>query len=235
MSENKIGKYLKYAIGEIILVVIGILIALSINNWNETRKIKSTLSDYTESLIKDFKKDTLILNEQIKFAVLDNEILDNLIERLSQSSANNDTLLKIARHELPTIFKYFRPLNTNTMLAMQSNGTIEYFDETTYNYLTELQTLQKINGTIMQKQIDNHILQFQTFNSKYILNEYKAISGPLSDQAWENVDYNDLYRKVESYIATRKRMNDAGNIGKKELIDLTEKVLTRLIQISDLK
>jgi hypothetical protein len=36
--ENKTGKYFKYAIGEIILVVIGILIALQINNWNEARK-----------------------------------------------------------------------------------------------------------------------------------------------------------------------------------------------------
>jgi len=38
--ENKTGKYFKYAIGEIILVVFGILIALQINNWNESRKIK---------------------------------------------------------------------------------------------------------------------------------------------------------------------------------------------------
>ena len=38
MEQNKTGKYLKYAIGEIVLVVIGILIALSINNWNENRK-----------------------------------------------------------------------------------------------------------------------------------------------------------------------------------------------------
>ena len=38
MGENKTGKYLKYAIGEIILVVIGILVALQINNWNEGRK-----------------------------------------------------------------------------------------------------------------------------------------------------------------------------------------------------
>ena len=37
MEQNKTGKYLKYAIGEIILVVIGILIALSINNWNQQR------------------------------------------------------------------------------------------------------------------------------------------------------------------------------------------------------
>ena len=46
--ENKTGKYFKYAIGEIVLVVIGILIALQINNWNEKRgqenKIKSVYS-----------------------------------------------------------------------------------------------------------------------------------------------------------------------------------------------
>jgi hypothetical protein len=42
LMENKTGKYFKYAIGEIILVVIGILIALSINNWNENRKLKSS-------------------------------------------------------------------------------------------------------------------------------------------------------------------------------------------------
>jgi len=40
LSEGKTGKYFKYAVGEIVLVVIGILIALSINNWNENRKTK---------------------------------------------------------------------------------------------------------------------------------------------------------------------------------------------------
>jgi hypothetical protein len=39
LSEGKTGKYLKYAIGEIILVVIGILIALQLNNLNENKKI----------------------------------------------------------------------------------------------------------------------------------------------------------------------------------------------------
>ena len=38
IKENKVSKYFLYAIGEIILVVIGILIALSINNWNEDKK-----------------------------------------------------------------------------------------------------------------------------------------------------------------------------------------------------
>ena len=43
LMENKTGKYFKYAIGEIILVVIGILIALQINNWNEKRKINNEI------------------------------------------------------------------------------------------------------------------------------------------------------------------------------------------------
>ena len=38
LSEGKTGKYFKYAIGEIVLVVIGIVIALQLNNWNESRK-----------------------------------------------------------------------------------------------------------------------------------------------------------------------------------------------------
>ena len=41
LVENKFSKYLLYAIGEIILVVIGILIALQINNWNEVRKTEN--------------------------------------------------------------------------------------------------------------------------------------------------------------------------------------------------
>ena len=50
-------RYLKYAIGEIVLVVIGILIALQINNWNENRKIRAfevkMLSEIRLELIRD--------------------------------------------------------------------------------------------------------------------------------------------------------------------------------------
>ena len=57
MEKNKTGKYLKYAIGEIILVVIGILIALQINNWNEKSKLKNEeiklLKEMRSALISD--------------------------------------------------------------------------------------------------------------------------------------------------------------------------------------
>ena len=57
--ENKTGKYFKYAVGEIVLVVVGILIALSINNWNEKRKIKQKetviLKEFLTSINSDLK------------------------------------------------------------------------------------------------------------------------------------------------------------------------------------
>jgi len=57
MEKNKIGKYLKYAIGEIVLVVVGILIALGINNWNEDRKTIIKEKSYIRSIYHDIKDD----------------------------------------------------------------------------------------------------------------------------------------------------------------------------------
>ena len=57
MSENKTGKYFKYAIGEIVLVVIGILIALSINNWNERQKEDTIRRNYFPQLILALEND----------------------------------------------------------------------------------------------------------------------------------------------------------------------------------
>ncbi|NCQ59013.1 MAG: hypothetical protein GW794_14435, partial [Flavobacteriales bacterium] len=53
LKENKFSKYLLYAIGEIILVVIGILIALQINNWNENRKNSNEEIAILQSLDKN--------------------------------------------------------------------------------------------------------------------------------------------------------------------------------------
>lgn len=59
MNENKIGKYFKYAIGEVFLVMVGILLALQVNNWNEDRKIEfqenEVLREIYEGLESDLK------------------------------------------------------------------------------------------------------------------------------------------------------------------------------------
>ncbi|MFL0352223.1 DUF6090 family protein [Xanthomarina sp. GH4-25] len=56
LIQNKTSKYFKYAIGEIVLVVIGILIALQINNWNEERKRANQENVILQSLKSDFKE-----------------------------------------------------------------------------------------------------------------------------------------------------------------------------------
>lgn len=67
LSEGKTGKYFKYAIGEIVLVVLGILIALSIKNWNENRKNNILKQTYINNLKIDLNTDTERLEGLIKF------------------------------------------------------------------------------------------------------------------------------------------------------------------------
>ena len=62
LLAGKTGTYVKYAIGEIVLVVIGILIALQINNWNETRKSVASEKRYVSDLIQDLKNDSITLS-----------------------------------------------------------------------------------------------------------------------------------------------------------------------------
>jgi hypothetical protein len=69
MGKNKTGKYLKYAIGEILLVIIGILIAVSINAWNEDRKLKKA----EQSILKDLKQEMILNLKALEFAIEENE------------------------------------------------------------------------------------------------------------------------------------------------------------------
>ncbi|WP_299121721.1 DUF6090 family protein [uncultured Winogradskyella sp.] len=88
MSENKTGKYFKYALGEIILVVIGILIALQINNWNEQRKSSKQEVQLLKQLQKDISinKDNVV--EQNKRLNINKSGIDSLIFRLDKKNYN---------------------------------------------------------------------------------------------------------------------------------------------------
>ncbi|MEM5540167.1 DUF6090 family protein [Olleya sp. AS48] len=97
LSEGKLGKYIKYAIGEIILVVIGILIALQINNWNENRKQQSEIIDIYNQIALDLDNDISEFSSVIKFydsikpiydaVILDTRTVDLLDDGLSRIMA----------------------------------------------------------------------------------------------------------------------------------------------------
>ena len=76
-DDNKPLKYMRYAIGEIVLVVVGILIALSINNWNENKKTIRLEKQYLERLELDLVQDTLYFNRRLKES---QEVIENHYE-----------------------------------------------------------------------------------------------------------------------------------------------------------
>jgi len=142
MSENKTGKYLKYAIGEIILVVIGILIALSINNWNEDRKSEAKKQDYYVQLLDDLNSDIISAQNTIEeFSYHQKEYNDYI------SSYNNESLApvkaygqisKLSLISTPPIF------NTNTIEALQNSGDIGLIPSFIRNKLMNLGRLQNL-------------------------------------------------------------------------------------------
>ena len=67
LTENKISKYLLYAVGEIFLVMIGILIALQVNEWNNERNRKKSEQAIIEQLIIDLSKSQYELEKQIEW------------------------------------------------------------------------------------------------------------------------------------------------------------------------
>ena len=95
LSEGKTGKYFKYAIGEIILVVIGILIALQINNWNEQRKDRTKELIVLKQLQEDYQANLIQLEE--KMATREKIIISAvaLLEAFDYPQrANRDSIIK---------------------------------------------------------------------------------------------------------------------------------------------
>lgn len=67
LTENKVSKYLLYAVGEILLVVIGILIALQVNNWNEKRLESAQIKAQLVNLMSNLEGDRGGLKEMRSF------------------------------------------------------------------------------------------------------------------------------------------------------------------------
>ena len=79
LSERRSSRYLRYATGELVLVVFGILVALQINNWNEDRIEQRQITEYAHALIKDLERD-LIMAEVIAAEI---DLLINKIDALA--------------------------------------------------------------------------------------------------------------------------------------------------------
>ena len=90
-QAGKTGRYLKYAIGEIILVVLGILIALSINNWNEHRKVDGEILKALTEIRSNLISDSLSIRQTLIERVEDINIQSTVINALESGKIPYDS------------------------------------------------------------------------------------------------------------------------------------------------
>lgn len=121
VENNKFKKYSLYAIGEIILVVIGILIALQINNWNEARKENALVVSYLQGIQKDLMKDIVLIDEVLREQKISISLISSIDNAFSYSFSDDvDNKAELLTKPDKALFAYlfyrgksFRSINGN--------------------------------------------------------------------------------------------------------------------------
>ncbi len=143
MSENKTGRYFKYAIGEILLVVIGILIALQINNWNESRK--------------EAVKEQIVLKKLVIELNNDVQVIKEVIEGGRLNVAHYKFCLNVLSNQVKTDRNTFRKRFFSTVVFLGFD-----INRTTFNSITESRTIDFIKNN----QLVDSLNAF--YNSDYV-------------------------------------------------------------------
>jgi hypothetical protein len=227
LSEGKTGKYLKYAFGEIILVVIGILIALSINNWNEGKKARKIERYILKEIHKNLELDILDLQENDPFIVRSINRMKTILDYLDNKKPYDDTLeLHLQNFSL---FPHFWQ-NTSGFEMLKSRGLETISNEIlrteiTYLYDNDYELMKTWEKEIMDF-INIHVYKeqfskFLTKNSKTVPKNYELLI--------EDTYFREILSKNSSlfnYIYTRYFSATL-----KRAIELNKRVNTEISQL----
>jgi hypothetical protein len=185
LMENKTGKYFKYAFGEIILVVIGILIALQINNWNENKKrtalevkhLKELKSDIIETL-KDAKRDENLYRNDIQSIIYLQDFFFNKIEY-------HDSL---AYHFYRSVEHYQLYSKTSAFESIKSIGLDIISNDSLRLGITDFYQIQ-IKDAADQGRVSQGSMSFTNKLWPYFEKHFKPIDKSIrKDSAWYNTN-----------------------------------------------
>ena len=172
MEKNKTGKYLKYAIGEIVLVVIGILIALQINNWNEHRKAKINEKDLYGRILVDLQIDENRINEHIMYYNKDQEILNNIYQE-TQEFSSNDSITEFATIRAARIFDLILSVNySNVTKEIKRRQILDNID----HYFIEEQHVKdafKMMSEFKEEHLKPYLAKYGINNAKELFNNHQ--------------------------------------------------------------
>ena len=122
LSSGQAQRYLLYAIGEIALVVIGILIALQVNNWNEERKDHTIQKKYLLSFLSDLRRDSIILHHSIKDVKSLQDGYTNYVFTMYKTQASTEEFVDLISSQTWPANAFI--LNDNTYSEMTSSGNL---------------------------------------------------------------------------------------------------------------
>jgi len=224
--ENKTGKYFKYAIGEILLVIIGILIAVSINGWNEDRK----LAIEEQSLLKDLKQEMDLNLKSLEIVIAQHEESFKAAEEMMKLFDDRDAFDKMPAEsfgelsgKMETNSTYdpqsgiLNSLINSGRLSLFSNKELKYllasFKELTVDAFEDTHAIQKERPPLMHK---SYLGGYQKKNGKIISYDLK--------QKYDNEEFR-LYTFLY-FIVTRRGGLQEERLLKKEL----EKIINLINQ-----
>lgn len=165
IEQNKMGKYFKYAFGEILLVMIGILLALQVNNWNEGRKTKLKAKSYAQTIFNDLVSDTISINALTKRTKTYSRNINyyfNYLDSLSPSNSNKEKLWDSIQKISYGYVKYF-PIN-NSFKQMETSGNGKLLHKKQRDFLLDLLAEQDELDIIITSQLETAINHYDKSN-----------------------------------------------------------------------
>ena len=217
LDSGSLRKYLTYALGEILLVVIGILVAMQINNWNETRKLNARMISALNEVKEDLIKDTIELNQNIKLQELDLAAQKRIIHVLEKKQSFTENEYRdLGRVELKREVTLIR----NGFDLLKEIGLSNMNDETLRNALT---TYYGKNQVEVRNEIDDDKYEFEDFWIPYIRQHFKEWNFgqnafPFDDQEINNDrtlltemkinlnNRNGAFRALEAAMSTAEKL-----------------------------
>ena len=231
LSENKFSKYLLYALGEIILVVIGILIALYINNINTEKQDSIILNGYLNNISENIKLDQTNL-EQITIyrdsSIIGSKYFMNIIEQENTSKEQYSIYFSEYFAYNPLLDKYFQS-NNSGFEALKNSGYLSKIQQTTLE--TEL---YKYYGLVEQIENEEKYLNNFMEEMKYDIYKKNIVQPikPLVRKGIENIETDDDFNKLRRFFNYPSIVGShSRNAGTTYLIELYKELLISAVNV----
>ena len=203
LSENKFCKYLLYAFGEIVLVVIGILIALQINNWNEEKKNQIVVSNILQDLLSDLKKDSIDIAHHIKYSEQELNKHNSVMERSRNKEATLDTLVNLGKNEFQP--HWVAPLNYNstTFQSIKSSGKLELLPDPIKKEISVLYSKIGYYEYNLNEFNTQYKASLNDFSQHFILNIGSKSDYLARKISWKDIDKKEFAIKFDRLLTFR--------------------------------